>query len=227
MTLDTRVYVLDRVDYRETFITCAKLIGVTELAMCRGDDVDYQPIGGTVGPRLIARYEDEQDKTWHKGERFVEPGNPWTMMTVPGQGLAAWLMLHYRQDAPLRTSAEAEAHDEDCNLPGSEYYDPEADLCDGSWHRTACWLEISFDTAYSYRDEQGRGCGDLHASLIADLGRWLDERGVRWSWKNEFTGDVHTGYDRLIELCSGGFEASAWFRTSVLPAIEQEIGGAS
>lgn len=50
----------------------------------------------------------------------------------------------------------------------------------------------------------------------------LDARNVRWEWRNEFTGDVHGGedrYERLIDLCSGGFEATAWFRTTVMPVI--------
>lgn len=51
-------------------------------------------------------------------------------------------------------------------------------------------------------------------------------RGVRWEWQNEFTGEIHTGYSRLVDLSSGGFEASSWFRSSVLPVIAAEAGGA-
>ena len=146
----------------------------------------------------------------------------------PGQGLPAWLMLHYRSGAPLRTPEQAAEHDAGiCNLPGTDWYDAESGPCDGvhGWQR-ACWLEISFDTAYGYRDERGFGCGDLHADIVSRLGQWLDERGVRWEWKNEFTGDVHGGsdrYARLVDLSTGGFEASAWFRTTVLPAIAADI----
>lgn len=203
MTLDTRIYVLDRIDHRETFNKVAGLLGVTEQH----------------------RVKDEQEPTYRDGERFIEPGNSWTMMTAPGQGLPAWLMLHYRPDAPYRTAAEHAAHDEDiCNLPDVEWYDEDAGPCDGSWHRPACWLEISLDTAYSYSDEQGRGCGDFHASVIGELGKMLDERGIRWLWKNEYTGEVHSGYDKLIDLCTNGFESSAWFRTTVMPAI-RAVGG--
>jgi hypothetical protein len=208
MTLDTRVYVLNPINQREVFLKCCQLLGVTEQHRC----------------------EDKQDACWNADtkEWEVQPGNSWIAQTVPDQGLPAWLMLHYRPDAPYRTAAEAAAHDDDiCNLPGTEWYDEDDGPCDGSWHWPACWLEISFDTAYSYRDGQGRGCGDFHASLVAELGQWLDERGVAWKWKNEFTGDVHTGYEQLIELCSGGFEASAWFRTSVMPAIAASGGEVS
>lgn len=207
MTLDTRVFVLDKVDPREVFDFCRDLLGAK----------DHHP------------FTDKQDKTWRKGESFVEPGNPWTIGNEPGIGLPAWLMLYYRPDAPLRTAEQAAEHDEDiCNLPGVSWYDAESGPCNGEYHRRACWLTVSFDTAYGYHDDRGYGCGDLHAEYVAKLGQWLDAKGVRWEWENEFTGEVHTGYTRLIDLASGGFEASAWFRTSVLPVIEAEArkGGA-
>ncbi|MFJ9985374.1 hypothetical protein ACIQUD_15300 [Streptomyces globisporus] len=206
MTLDTRIYVLGQVAPRGVFDFFRGLLGATEQHT----------------------FEDTQDTTWRKGESIVEPGNPWTLSNNVGQGLPGWLMVHYRPDAPLRTKEQAAEHDEEiCNLPGSSWYDPEAGPCDGSdhWSRP-CWLEVSIDTAYGYRDERGFGCGDLHAEYVAKLGQWLDGMGVPWEWRNEFTGEVHAGYSDLIGLASGGFEASAWFRTSVLPVIEAE-GGAS
>lgn len=199
MTLDTRVYVHDEINYKDVWTKCNQLIGATE----------------------NTRFTDEQTKTWANGESFVEPGNSWWIWNTPGQGLCALMDISYRPGVPLRTAEQQAEHDDGiCNLPGVSWYDEEAGPCDGSRHSPACWLEISFDTAYGYRDEQGRGCGDLHASLVAELGKWLDERSIRWSWQNEFTGEIHTGPERLIELCSQGFEAAAWFRTSVLPAIE-------
>ena len=202
MTLDTRIFVLDKVDHREVFGFCRDLLGATD----------------------EHSFTDEQDKTWRKGDAFVEPENPWTIANDPGQGLPAWLMLYYRPDAPLRTPEQAAAHDTDCNLPERDNYVAEWGPCDGTHHRRACWLTVSFDTAYGYKDDRGYGCGDLHAEYVSRLGQWLDAKGVRWEWENEFTGEVHTGYSRLIELASGGFEASAWFRTSVLPIIAAEAG---
>lgn len=204
MTLDTRIYVLDQVDPHETFRFCRDLLGAT------GRHVWY----------------DRQDTTWRKGESFVEPGNPWTVGNELGQGLPALLDISYRPGAPLRTAEQVAAHDEDCNLPENSIYVEEWGPCDGDHrYRRACWLEVSFDTAYGYRDERGYGCGDLHAEYVAKLGQWLDERGIRWEWQNEFTGEIHTGYSELIQLASGGFEASAWFRTTVLPVIEAEAKG--
>lgn len=202
MTLDTRVYVLDEINYKDVWIKCNQLIGATE----------------------NTKFTDEQTKTYRAGKGVVEPGNPWWIWNTPGQGLCALLDMHYRPFAPYRSAEQAAAHDEDiCNLPGVSWYDSDEGPCDGTWHRPACWLEISFDTAYGYRDEQGRGCGDLHASIVAELGKWLDERGIRWLWKNEYSGEIHSGYEALNELCSSGAQASAWYHSTVLPAIASRI----
>jgi hypothetical protein len=189
MTLDTNIYILDRISHRDVFVKCNQLIGATE----------------------ATEFHNEQIKTWRNGEGKPEPGNAWAIGNKACQGLCALLDIYYRPDAALR------AADNGCEW----YCDPD---CSDEHSNPACWLEVSFDTPYGYRDEQGRGCGDLHASLVSQLGQWLDERGVRWLWENEFTGEVHSGYERLVDLCTGGFEASAWFRTSVLPAIEREAG---
>lgn len=203
MTLDTRVFILDEVDPHEVFRFCRDLLGATDQH----------------------KFTDEQDSTYSNREWAVRPDSPWTVRNDPGQGLPAWLMLHYRPDAALRTPEQAAEHDEDCNLPGNSIYVEEWGPCDGSGHRRACWLNVSFDTAYGYSDERGYGCGDLHAEYVSRLGQWLDAKGVRWEWENEFTGEIHTGYSRLVELASGGFEASAWFRTTVRPAIQAEVRG--
>lgn len=132
-----------------------------------------------------------------------------------GQGLPGILKIAYRPDAPLATAEQAATCASDCDADSDYHYHPHA-----------CWADLDLDTAYGARFENGMGCGDLHAALVAEIGKWLDGRGIRWEWRNEFTSDVHGGddrYERLVDLCSGGFEAAAWFRTSVLPAI---LGGA-
>lgn len=142
----------------------------------------------------------------------------------PGQGLPAWLMLYHGNGAPLRTAEQHAAHDTDCNLPGNEYYDADEDHCDGTHaYRRACWADISFDTSYGYSDQRGFGCGDLHAEYVAKVGQWLDAKGIRWEWVNEFTGEIHTGYGQLTQLGRGGFEASAWFKNTVMPAIAADL----
>ncbi len=87
---------------------------------------------------------------------------------------------------------------------------------------------VDFDTAYGIRTADGMGCGDVHAVLVGQLGKWLDDQGIRWSWCNEFSGDVHSGpdrYERLAELLSGAAEATAWFHNTVMPAIAADILG--
>lgn len=103
------------------------------------------------------------------------------LMNKPMQGFDAWLMVKYREGGPLR--AEPEGHDEDCEP-------------DCSWpHAPAHYCEVSFDTAYSYSGPEG-GCGALHARLLFELGQWLDERDIDWSWRNKFPGEVWPGEDR-------------------------------
>jgi len=160
-----------------------------------------------LGAHEGIRFRDEQDTTYRDGEWVTIPDGPWTLMNEPDQGLPGWLMLHYRPGAALRVPADVAACDEDC--------DPD---CTGTYHRKACWLEISIDTAYSYSGPAG-GCGDLHARLVAEFGKWLDGKGVRWSWMNEFTGEVHWGYEGLEELGAGGLKALEWFSFDVMPAI--------
>ena len=145
-----------------------------------------------------------------EGTRFSDKDG--TISNDPGQGLPGWLFVYYRKDAPLRTRDEAVAHDSDCE-PG----------CDGEYHDVACYLEVSLDTAYGYSDDLG-GCGDLHARFVAALGKWLEAKGSPWSWRNEFTGEVHVGADGLDELGTSGADARQWMNSSVLPAITTELG---
>lgn len=168
---------------------------------------------------LLTQYDDQKrpfnrqacsDKPFSYGA----PGT-WQIANDLGQGLPGILDITYRPDGPLRTAEQSAAHDEDCD-----------EGCSGEYHDRACWADLDLDTAYGYRDERGMGCGDLHAALVSQIGQWLDGRNIRWEWRNEFTGDVHGGsdrYERLVDLCSGGFEAAAWFQSTVLPAITGSI----
>lgn len=195
MTLSTNLYILDQVDVAKLF---------------------------RFGQELLAKYDDRtppqsaDNQLWSESEGWRSDGSMRIANQI-GQGLPAILDVTFRRGGPLTTAELAATCTSDC--------DPDSEDCgpDGyHYHPNACWADLDLDTAYGYRDSRGWGCGDLHAVLVAEIGKWLDERGVRWEWRNEFTGDVHGGedrYERLIDLVSGGFEASAWFRTSVLPAI--------
>jgi hypothetical protein len=158
-----------------------------------------------IGAHEGIRFEDRQDGRWQDGEHIPAPGSPWSIFNEIDQGLCALLDVHYRPDGPLHAGT---SHWDDCD-PG----------CDYAPHLQAHWLHVSFDTAYGYRGDNGEGCGDLHARLVAQLGQWLDRQGIGWKWQNEFTGEIHDRYDGLTELRSGGAEASDWFRDIVRPAI--------
>lgn len=154
---------------------------------------------------------------WSESESTWSPG-VWSIGNDVGQGFCALMWIEFKPDLPLRTEDESRAHDVDCD-----------DDCDGSGfaHYPPCWLELRLDTTYSYRGPQGEGCGALHAKLLAQIGRWLDARGVSWGWQNEFSGERHFGdarYERLVDLVSGGVQAAAWFESQVRPFIEAEGG---
>lgn len=178
------------------------------------DEIGHKDVFGRCNQLINApeatRFSDCAQQVFVDGAWVDEPTGARNIGNDIGQGLCALLDVYYRTGGPLKS--DADSCDRWCDDP-----------CDAESHDPAHWIKVTFDTAYGYRDEQGRGCGDLHAVLVAELGRWLDERGVRWLWENEFTGEIHSGYERLIELCSGGFEASAWFQSTVMPAISADI----
>jgi hypothetical protein len=143
--------------------------------------------------------------------KYYEDGRH-TLRNRAGSGLDALLWLHYKPGEPLRADNGCDA---DCD-----------DDCDRTWHDPPHWIQPSFDTAYGYENEKGWGCGVLHASLVTQLGMWLDEQGYRWAWRNEFSGEVHIGdrYERLYDLFRGGDQAKQWFEEIVVPAIEAGFG---
>ena len=202
MTLSTNLYVLDQVDIPKLFRFCQELLAAN-------DD--------RVPAQLADRQVSVDTETWRgNGAR--------SLRNELGQGLPAILDITYRPDGPLTTEEQSKECTSYCD-PADKELDPDEERY--HYHPRACFADIDFDTAYGYRDSKGRRCGDLHAVLVSEVGKWLDERGVRWEWRNEYSGDVHGGedrYDRLIDLVSSGFEASAWFRTSVLPAVAASLG---
>jgi hypothetical protein len=171
MTLDTRIYVLDRIGHRELFIKCNQLIGA------------------------------------HEGIEFTDkPRETYSCISNdPDQELCALLAVYYRPGAPLLTEGE---HYRYCD-------DDEETHAQCFFQR---WAEVSLDTAYSYEGPEG-DCGDLHARIISQLGAWLTARNISWKWMNEFTGEVHDGYDGLSDLGESGRDASDWLRNTGLPVI--------
>lgn len=123
-----------------------------------------------------------------------------------GQGFDAWVTSYANQDGS-RIEIDREP-DEDGEVDKRPDY----------------YVQISMDTAYGYQGPNGEGCATLHAKVIVDLGLWLHERGVGFSWQNEFTGDIHQGFEGIEEFLDGGEDAQAWFRDVVQPAIPHILG---
>lgn len=192
MTLDTRIYVHGKVDRAALFQFCQKAL------LTFGKD-----------PRAVEDILTEDEPVPGFRDQEPDPNGEHWLMNKPSQSLPAWLIMYYRPDGALTTQEQYEAHDEDC-----EDYDD----CSIA-HRPPCWLKISFDTAYGYEGENGWSCGDLHAALVTVVGKYLEMQEVTWAWMNEFTGEVHQGYDNLEELGRGGRQAQDWFDTAAAPAI--------
>ena len=127
--------------------------------------------------------------------------------TTCGQGLAAWLCVHHADDGPLEIVSAEEAEEWDDEIPPCNKH---------------C-IRIDWDTGYAYRGRNGEGCGDLHARMVAAVGRWLDEQGLTWWWHDECRGEWHRGHEGLDRLGDIGEEARSWFLNSVAPAIAAQI----
>lgn len=97
-----------------------------------------------------------------------------------GQGLPAWLWVHYASDGPL-TYYDPDDH---------EYFrETRGDAWSPPWFDQHC-IRIDFDTAYGYKGPNGQGCSDLHAWLVQEMVEWLADNGAtKVVWKNEFTGE--------------------------------------
>lgn len=156
---------------------------------------------------------EEESSYWGDGRRQY--------MNTPGQGLDAWLTVYYRPDGPFVDEARAKAEMEKFHEEYCVRYSDEPDDC-LDVDTLVSYLTINFDTAYGYSDEMGRGCSQLHADYIINLGQWLDVLGIRWRWENEFTGEVFDGYQGLIEFAGEGLKARDWFNNVVKPAVQAE-----
>jgi hypothetical protein len=216
MTLSTNIYVLDQVDPEEVFVYCQNMLGRYDDPEHRGSDKQTTETYPEGGWRLKFEVTPDDvvfpDRIGFRGSDLVwvvDPDAWWNRNNIPDQGLPAWLLMDFRRDRPLTYVWDADACDEDC--------EEEDEPCDRVHsHRRACWLKLDFDTSYSFNDSWGWGCADLHAALISELGLWLDARGVRWEWVNEFTGEVWGGEDRDALLAFGQNGANEWRRRAVV-----------
>lgn len=115
-----------------------------------------------------------------------------------GQGLPAILKVIYGADGPIPVDRyDCEAEHEWCECPPGG-----AHRVDELRQFEPFTIEVWLDTAYGYRADNGAGCGDLHAYMIASAAAWLAGQpgspGVVWT--NGETGITSDTLDRLHEL---------------------------
>jgi hypothetical protein len=141
----------------------------------------------------------------------------------PGIGLPAWLLMNYRAEG---SKAIPFTPDSDWEYEGDELEEERRYHERDPWRNGTASIQVNWDTAYSYRGPHGESCSDLHALYIEHVGRWLDERGIDWHWKNEYTGEWHHGRDGLAEFSRfhrPGGDADNWFQ-GVMAAIRANGG---
>lgn len=90
--------------------------------------------------------------------------------TAPGQGLPAWLRVLYAEDGPLIEVPPEDLADGEPEPPLNRHL-----------------VQVVLDTA---RGQCGPRAEDVHAYMLRELGRYLDELGeqgrpVRWVWLHE------------------------------------------
>lgn len=115
-----------------------------------------------------------------------------------GQGLPALLSVTYGADGPVVVEHyDCEAEPEWCACePGQPHQvDPLRE-----WGPFA--VHVWFDTAYSYKADNGAGCGDLHAFLVPSIAAWLDAQpgSPGFVWANGETGITSTTLAEIERL---------------------------
>lgn len=170
------------------------------------------------------------DTKIHEGTAYLDAG--FLRLSNPiGIGLPGILDVEYAPDGPMLAKPSPDEDDDDREWR-------ESDPTQNGW----AGMEVGFDTGYSYRHEvTGATCDDLHAWFVLTVGKWADERGIDWQWKNEYTGEWHHG-DRVEAALAFGdavagdplgstprdpdrpvSAAQEWFLGTALPAIALDI----
>lgn len=185
MTMATRVHIADPVNAERLFL---------HLLDCLASDPRFSPSwerppdpGGwpAVKPGPLSRgkatykHVHVGDVMYHRadnGEPVLEQQAHFA--STVGQGLAAIVEVTYAEDGPLV-------------WPSDEYAE-EGETWEGEPLRTHL-VSVDFDTSYGYKDANGAGCGDLHAFLLREVARYLDDQAtpVKWMWHHEERGTWH------------------------------------
>jgi hypothetical protein len=188
MTMNTRLHIAEPVNPERLFLHLLDVLSRKPGWRPSWETVpEGEPWRSSPGPLVNehgATYEHRA-----KGEQVYQKrtGKPlWKQdegeyASTLGQGLPAILTVNYATDGPLV-------------WPPMEYREPEDDDL-GPMPQHA--VSVDFDTAYGYKDAVGGGCADLHAFLLAEVGRYLDDlaKPPRWVWHHEERGTWHEPHE--------------------------------
>lgn len=110
------------------------------------------------------------------GQKMI--GDPWRSSVRP------WLQVWYGADGPM-------VHLCDGLCPTGDRVAHDRWVADNPARNGWAAIEVSLEGASS-------AC--QHAPLVTALGRWLDERGLPWKWRNAYTYQWFDRYDGLALL---------------------------
>lgn len=139
----------------------------------------------TVCRQMLHTPDHVQPKRGEADPRWSEPGTR-DIDHPLGIGLAAWLTVQYRPEGPKVVVPD----DED-----EVRWALEHPFTNGFGS-----VQVSWDTSYGYRSDEGLDCSQLHAAYIVGLGNWCDPRELPWQWQNEYTGEWHMHQRGLQEF---------------------------
>lgn len=115
--------------------------------------------------------QDREDK-----ETFSEIHAAW------GQGYPSWLGIIFSTNGSdvgdwyARNDRERDPEDDDIQPPST--------------------VLVNYDTGYAYNNN-GAGCGDLHAYLMKATRDHFADRGWDFAWYNEFEGEWYTDFENM------------------------------
>jgi len=187
VTLHTRIAVLEPVPVKELFDWInTNLLGALNPRSAHKELSDFD-----IDHFRATQTGEKDERGVLIGERRWIPNGEWEYTNLPGQNLGAWHWITYRPDGPLIPKqlyydSEHDETEEEVYWASNEGEEPYLHLAN-----PAAALMIHFDTAYGFKGKLGGGCGSLHAAYIVKLADWFAQRGVGWSWYDEFAGDWH------------------------------------
>ncbi len=130
--------------------------------------------------------------TWSDIHKIDMPviEQPGVQMLVPVGGHIK-MMVSYRKDGkPLSDEGDFLLRRAACDNPD----------CEPGHHYPAHEMIVAFATDVTYSAAGAANCGQIHAALIYQIGNWLEDQGVSWTWASLLNPETHSGYDNLNKM---------------------------